>query len=152
MNEVKISLSFRISFLRIFEVFYSSARNVFEERRHLENWRARFRFKRGNEGARTVSISEGGGDPHFLEGPWPSNKSWYRKQPLLVPKRGQYLYSCLACFTLRVARGHFEVDRSTKLNVTVVPRVIYLASHDHQEKFLNRIIRNNNSPSLCPTL
>ena len=39
---------------------------------------------------------------------------------------------CLARFTLRVAQGHFEVDRSTKLNVTVAPRVIYLASENHQ--------------------
>lgn len=96
---------------------------------------ARFRFKKERRRVSgTVSISEEGeGNPHFLRGPWPSNKSRYRKQPLLVPKHGQYLYPALACFTLRVARGHFEVDRSTKLNVTVVPRVIYLASHNRRE-------------------
>lgn len=110
-----------------------SARNVFEERRCGAIWKiGAFSFQGGAENR--LNIGGGRGNPHFLQGPWPSNKSWYRKQPLLVPNHGQYLYPALACFTLRVARGHFEVDRSTKLNVTVVPRVIYLASHNHQER------------------
>lgn len=64
-----------------------------------------FVFKR--EG-RTVSISSGLSDPHFLEGPWPSNKSWYRKQPLLVPGSTANISTLLSLFHAPSGAGSFR--------------------------------------------
>lgn len=51
-----------------------SARNVFEERRCSAIWKiGAFSFQGGAENR--LNIGGGRGNPHFLQGPWPSNKS-----------------------------------------------------------------------------
>lgn len=64
-------------FLLLARETYSEERGVAAPFGKLASPGARFRFKKERRRvSRTVSISEEGeGNPHFLRGPWPSNKS-----------------------------------------------------------------------------
>lgn len=65
----------------------------------------RARFQGGRE---EPSRYRGGGDPRFLEGPWPSNKSRYRKQPLLVPGSTANISTLLSLFHAPSGAGSFR--------------------------------------------